>query len=345
MNPQENEIFNQARGAFELATNAKITPITLLDYDPPIEPNLPKKDAIMILEIANKKINFKAEVKTTLTPAILGLLRNKLRPMRETTIIMTRYIPPQLAKVLREMDIQFLDTAGNAYINKPPVYIDIQGKRLTAMGWTTINEKAGARQAGLRVIFAILCKKELINATYREIAVAAGTALGTVDRVFKDLNKRNYITIVNKRERRFNKKRELLDWWVGAYIENLYPKLVMGNYETDNIDKLIETDLVKFDAQWGGELAAGRLTNYLKAERITIYTDENIADLIFLLRLRNRPEGKIEIRKRFWNFEDKLRKKGIVDPILVYADLLATGDPRNIETARIIYDALIGMEI
>lgn len=29
----------------------------------------------------------------------------------------------------------------------------------------------------------------------------------------------------------------------------------------------------------------------------------------------------------------------MVHPILVYADLIATGDPRNIEAAKIIYEA------
>jgi hypothetical protein len=33
-----------------------------------------------------------------------------------------------------------------------------------------------------------------------------------------------------------------------------------------------------------------------------------------------------------WKYED------LVHPILIYADLLATGNERNIETAKIIYD-------
>ena len=33
-----------------------------------------------------------------------------------------------------------------------------------------------------------------------------------------------------------------------------------------------------------------------------------------------------------WTYED------LVHPILIYADLLATGNERNIETARMIYD-------
>ena len=41
--------------------------------------------------------------------------------------------------------------------------------------------------------------------------------------------------------------------------------------------------------------------------------------------------------KKFWNFENN-DYPGLTHPILIYADLLATGDPRNIETAKIIYE-------
>lgn len=41
--------------------------------------------------------------------------------------------------------------------------------------------------------------------------------------------------------------------------------------------------------------------------------------------------------KKFWNFENP-EYPGITHPILVYADLIAAGDPRNIEAAKIIYE-------
>jgi len=40
----------------------------------------------------------------------------------------------------------------------------------------------------------------------------------------------------------------------------------------------------------------------------------------------------------FWNFEIDWPHKNMVPPLLIYADLLATGEARNIETARILYE-------
>jgi hypothetical protein len=49
----------------------------------------------------------------------------------------------------------------------------------------------------------------------------------------------------------------------------------------------------------------------------------------------------VEILKKFWAFKEESAKNGIVPPLLVYADLMASGDDRNIETAEIIYDTKI----
>jgi Uncharacterized protein conserved in bacteria len=55
-------------------------------------------------------------------------------------------------------------------------------------------------------------------------------------------------------------------------------------------------------------------------------------------KLHKDPSGDIEILKAFWDVENEDNQTGIVNPILIYADLMASGDPRNIETAQMIYD-------
>ncbi len=44
-------------------------------------------------------------------------------------------------------------------------------------------------------------------------------------------------------------------------------------------------------------------------------------------------EKKLLLKKQW-----KLAEKGLVPPLLIYADLMATGDARVIEAAEIIYD-------
>jgi hypothetical protein len=51
--------------------------------------------------------------------------------------------------------------------------------------------------------------------------------------------------------------------------------------------------------------------------------------------LRTDPKGEIEILQRFWPFETQTEPPHpeLTPPVLVYADLLATGDALCIETA------------
>ena len=57
--------------------------------------------------------------------------------------------------------------------------------------------------------------------------------------------------------------------------------------------------------------------------------------------MKKDPEGNVEILNRFWNFKLNTFNNDLVHPVLVYADLMATGDNRNIETAGMIYDTEI----
>ena len=55
-------------------------------------------------------------------------------------------------------------------------------------------------------------------------------------------------------------------------------------------------------------------------------------------RLRKVEQGNVEILTPFWNFDHEFANQGIAPPLLVYADLMATGDLRNIEAAGMIYE-------
>jgi hypothetical protein len=84
---------------------------------------------------------------------------------------------------------------------------------------------------------------------------------------------------------------------------------------------------------------AAKLTQYLEPQIVTIYTTaQQLDQLLIENRLRQTGKGNIEILKRFWPPVEPWQYEDIVYPILVYADLLATGDERNIETARMIYE-------
>lgn len=278
-------------------------------------------------------------IKLNVTNQTLGAIVHQLKynNHEEKHILVTRYITPQLADKLKDMRVQFLDTVGNVFLNLPNMFIFVKGNK-TKEDEVRDKPLRAFQPAGLKLIYALLCNPGLENEPYRIMAKVAGIANGAVAFAINDLKKLGFIIDMGERGRRLVKKNELLQRWVNLYAELLRPRLVIGRCRTENKDWWEHETLANLDAQYGGETAAALLTKYLKPQNHTIYTIENNGKLLFQLKLKIDPHGNIELVKKFWNFNDEWKNKKLVNPVLIYADLLATGDERNIETAKIVYD-------
>ncbi len=248
-------------------------------------------------------------------------------------LLVTEYLTDEVGAILRAMNVQYVDTAGNAYIKAGGVHVLIEGKRRKKQE-PDVDGPHPFGWAALKVVFALLCAKGLRNAPYRDIAKAAGVALGTVAGVMINLEKRHYLMTVGGGVR-LRDERELVKLWIAAYIEKLRPKLLLGRYDAITA---LNVDAVAQHALAGAETAAARLQRYLVAGRDTLYITGEQKPLIQKLQLRKTPEGTLELRKRFWNFEYPEQEFGVVPPLLIYADLIAVGDPRTIEAAELLYD-------
>jgi len=334
MENKENEILKRALAQFENLTGHAIKVKT--EYR-----TAKLKYPATVIEIPDLKLTLYAEVKPNITNQNLGVVAYQVKEIIDEKniilILVAHYITPQIADKLKAMNIQFLDTAGNAYINVPKILLYIKGNKVLE----NIDREKPVRAfqpAGLQLIYALLCLPGLENRPYRTMANAADIALGAVTWVIKDLIKLGYLIDMGNRGRRLNKKNELLLRWVNLYAELLRPRLVIGRYRTEKKDWWEYENIPNLKGQYGGETAAAIITKYLKPENHIIYTEENNGKLLHQLRLKIDPKGNIELLRKFWNFNDDWNKRDLVNPILIYADLLATGDERNLETAKMIYD-------
>lgn len=257
-------------------------------------------------------------------------------------LLFAPYIAPAIARKCRELDLAFLDTAGNAYVRLPGLHLYITGEKPEGGVTQTIGAQGGATATALRVVFALLCEPELLNAPYREIVNVAGVALGAIGRVLFDLKARGHIAGGKKRhDRRFLAPARLFDEWTTNYPITLRPKLNLRRFKAENPAWWKTARLENLGAYWGGEVAANRLTQYLKPANCTLYIkpDRNkdaLRELAAKHRLRADPDGNIEILDAFWNLPNYPDYPDVVPPILAYADLVATMDPRNLEAAKLL---------
>lgn len=283
----------------------------------------------------------KQKIKLKVIPATQGVDKVTIGILKQednidNCIVAAHHVYPAQAQLLKKFDIPFIDTAGNVLINKPPLFVFIQGQP-PVMDKITTPVRA-FKKTGLKLIFAFLCNPGLENQTYREIAGKAGIALGAVGRLMKELENLDFLRKKGRKGFKLANKEELLKRWVVAYPEQLRPGLIVGKYLFPDLRLYVnKKNFDDPDILWGGEIATEKLTGHLIAKNAVVYTNKDIDKLALKLRLQKNTDGNMEILQKFWNF-DYINRKQTVPPILIYADLLTTGLERNIEAAGIIYE-------
>lgn len=257
-----------------------------------------------------------------------------------------------MAKKLKVAGVQFIDTAGNAYLNRPPLYAYVSGNKPPK---EILNQASRVTHvfdaAGLKVIFGFLCDLELVNKSYRDIAARTDVALGTVSRVLASLKESGYLIDQGKKQGRVlvNRSR-LLEKWVEAYPQKLRPKYLIGEFVGEDPYWWKNFEIEPSEALWGAEVAAAKYVDYLKPQAVTIYLFGNTENQFLANARMRKPVGDnseksalVTIYRAFWNKSliSSIQQPGLAHPLLVYADLISTGDSRNLETARMIYEQFI----
>ncbi len=301
-----------------------------------------------MVQMPNNGVTLTAEIKKWAAQANLGAIIHQIRNLAKPGqgLFVADYINPNRGEQLKAAEIQYLDTVGNAYINQPPVYIYTKGNKTPRALAVKERIKTGKafQPTGMKVVFEFLRNEELINAPYREIADQAAVALGTVGGVIRDLIAQGFLLEgINKNQRKLADFDQLLNRWAETYPYKLKEKYRIGTFTTDNPDWWRTINPENFDAVWGGEIAAAKYTNYLNPEHGVVYIHKaNMANILQAARLRKaelqeRPDIQIDLIEPFWKEaknKGNTEQAGLVHPMIAYADLIETGDTRNLEVAN-----------
>lgn len=289
------------------------------------------------LIIAGEK--FVVELKSEITKGNKGIvlmdLKNISRENNMPVLLITRYIPGEIAKEYVEEGINCLDVSGNCTIRQNNLVLIIEGKRIERMA--KVNQPRAFQETGIKLIFQFLVDPDKTKLPYRNLAELAKISLGSVGMIMQELIDLHFI-LKTKQTKKLKNTNELLNRWITAYHDVLRPRLLkkqMRFIMPENYNKWKEIDLTKVAGQvyWGGETGANLLTGYLNPGTFTIYTDQNWINFkeIELIPDEN---GKVEVLEIFWN----TKTFAGVPPVLIYADLMSNGSDRNIETANMIYN-------
>lgn len=338
---KNNTEHNDAENERKIILQALDTLKTIAPLEYAIEPvhELPDQgyDYLVKGKVFGIDFTWLVEAKKHLTKAgELQALLNKEK-VEYPFLLVTEHVPPEAATRLHEAGIQFIDTVGNAFVHQPPLFIFVKGNKPSKKEHNVTTARL-FKGVGLKVVFVLICRPELVEMPYRDLAEMTNVALGTVKNTMTELIQKGFILEMGRKGKKLLNKEKLFKRWIEAYADNLKPKLLMGRFWREkNWWKDLQLDPAI--AQWGGEVAAAKLTRYLKPETVTLYANKNrLTDIVIENKLKNDPEGNVEILERFWQVDNGLDDGETVHPFIVYADLLAIGDQRTMETARMIYE-------
>ncbi|PXX33079.1 hypothetical protein NA66_1011184 [Burkholderia pyrrocinia] len=307
-----------------------------------------RADAMIRFDVAGQAFEMPAAVilRIESLPGAVAELRRRggatPMPGERPLMLIAPHLSAELAAGLTDQGIPFLDTAGNACLIQPEATVMIAGRPKPARAPRRQASRATTPK-GLAVMFALATQPGLVAQPYRAIAAASGVALGTVNLAMDDLIARGLVG------QRRNGERLIPDWprfvqeWVALYPSRLRAKLSSRRFAGLAPDWWRGFDFASFDARLGGEPAADLLTHDLKPAAITVYTHGAVSNRLLLqARLRPDERGDVEILEAFWPRSPALdwREQDVplVPPLLIYADLVSSGDSRNLAAAERIHD-------
>lgn len=302
--------------------------------------------------------NQKAEIKSDVFDSYFELggkkmgvvVKNEVRPTQIQSLltfadeglpllIVANYITPNAKKLLQENKVNYVDRVGNMWLKKHPIYIHIDG--ISNQPPSEDNKNRAFTKTGVKVVFQFLLNPELLHATYREIAEMAGVSLGTIHKVLESLKEEEFLLHKTEKEWVIKDRNKLAERFQNEYANRLKPSLFVRRYKSVEADFFTTWKDLNFseDTFWGGEPAGDLLTNHLQPEKFIVYSSETHQELMKKYRWVPDEAGEIYVYESIWNKLPELKTpKNCVHPLLVYIDLIDSGDARCIEIANMIYE-------
>ena len=307
-----------------------------------IDSNRPNYDALLRIKDEQFIVEAKSAVRTSNQGLVLSQVEELGNNSNRPIVLIAEYISKAAAEELKSRGINYIDTAGNAFIKCNDLIIFIEGQKKAKKEKT--NQSRAFQEAGLKILFQLLYKPEHLQYSYRRIAEKADVSIGSVSNVMAELEGLNYLLKTGDKRILKNKK-ELLERWIVDYNAVLRPRIVrkrMRFLDKDYQQKWqsINTQINDGCILWGGEPGGAILTENLRPEKFTIFTDLDLSVVAKTLKLVPSETGEIEVLQKFWKNDTNNEKTA--PALLIYADLINSGFGRNIETAKQILENELG---
>lgn len=247
-------------------------------------------------------------------------------------------ISARSADALQREGINYVDLRGNAYIEFDDILIDIQRRPSARSSFHVGVDRQPADRTGnlfttkrVQILFALLAWPHLVKSPLRSIAEVSRTSLGQTQKTLQLMEEQGFLTTQGGRVLR--RREDLLQLWVSAY-----PSLIGASARQRGFAGSPEgwLPVAGQTLYISGEAAAPGIRN---SETLTLYAETFDPQLAVVNRWRHDPDPNIFVRSQFWRDPSHQDRSATGDvlrapDLLIYADLLASGDGRQAEAAH-----------
>jgi hypothetical protein len=250
-------------------------------------------DGIINISSPLKSVDYAYTIQPDINCAIVELVVAYLKRHEEKAgqklLLITRYLTDAAIQYLLDENIEFIDSAGNMYLNNTATYILIRGKRHPK---EKISFSLQITYNTLKLIYILLKTPKIFESSSKELANAADLTTRTVNQTLKNLYQLGYLQRQRNGNYRIANYTKLLERWEIGYYETLRPKLLLATFTTIGERKFSQVsdsivDLAKEqDFLIGGELGAAILTSYLNPIGATLHTLDNHRLIAAKLKLK-----------------------------------------------------------
>ncbi|MDQ1074738.1 MULTISPECIES: type IV toxin-antitoxin system AbiEi family antitoxin [Microbacterium] len=259
-------------------------------------------------------------------------------PVKGPVVALSSRVTPRNADALRNIGVNFIDEAGNGYLSLGDTLIDVRGRtpdsatglRKPAKSASLFTEKRS------QVILAVISWPDLLAARLQDLARAAGASVSFTQKTLVALESANFLDRFGPRDHGSLRNIDsLIDGWAAAFTSGL------GSRENTRAFR------GTFDPS---RLSPDGPPLYLSGEAVAPWIARNITWTIYADGIprdaaqagrwaRDDESPTLFLREKFWTEPVPARTRESArlreaPPLLVYADLLASGDSREREAAQ-----------
>lgn len=313
-------------------------------------------DGQIVLHSPQGSTTYIVEIKSDTTIETLSFLIEYLKQLKQQLsqnqkpLLIAKKLSKLVTKRLIQENLEFIDTAGNCYLNSPALYLLTSSSALE-------NEKPAKSLeitvSTLKLMYALLLSEspEISKAKFDEIAKIAGISASNVEQSLDRLHNLKYLQRQPRGGYRIVSREKLLERWELGYAESLRSHLLIGTYSPASGKQFseVEATIVNHAEDEGyligGELGGAIATKYLTPIGATLHLPENKSPTSLYLNLKLKPDqqGSITFLRQFGTQNGWTNR--LANPLLIHAEMMTLAiDERIQETSDRLYHQYLATE-